>query len=294
MVSHALRAIGLKPKMMKIDFEGHRKSAIVIKASADELYEALRRINRKLTTINTVVLDTIFDFILIIGNASSIMRVCTKWNAVYKALIYGKCEKIIDYFEYEDWSIPKIFRRFIDFDQFIADKLIKFHKFSSNINPDWDEAYDARDSLSKRLDGNTRANSIKCLPFFASATAFCPYGLNFDRTVIELELGITKDLLAFAQEENNNLQRDYDTIVEFRRRVIGERNQARHEHNVLQADYTQAVNAQLAHANNWTIESTTTSFKQYSTRDNMATTAIELPIFEGKATDDIDTFVRLY
>ena len=43
MVSRALGAIGLKPKMMKIDFEGHRKSAIVIKASADELYEALRR-----------------------------------------------------------------------------------------------------------------------------------------------------------------------------------------------------------------------------------------------------------
>ncbi|CAB4436926.1 unnamed protein product [Rhizophagus irregularis] len=141
------------------------------------------------------------------------------------------------------------------------------------------------------------------------------------------ELGITKDLLAFAQ--------DYDTVDELRRRAIGERNQARHERNVLQADYTQAVrdrneaqnavnrgnillnhwrlratrtdgqlilanaqigqvNAQLAHANNRTIESTTTSFKQYSTRDDMATTAIGLPIFEGKATDDIDTFVRLY
>ncbi|GET61400.1 hypothetical protein GLOIN_2v1778046 [Rhizophagus irregularis DAOM 181602=DAOM 197198] len=127
------------------------------------------------------------------------------------------------------------------------------------------------------------------------------------------ELGITKDLLVFAQ---------------------GERNQARHERNVLQADYTQAVmdrnetqnavnrgnillnhwrlratwtggqlvlvnaqlgqvNAQLAHANNRTIEPSSTSFKQ-STRDDMATTAIGLPIFEGKATDDIDTFVRLY
>lgn len=43
MVSRALGAIGLKPKMMKIDFEGRRKSAMVIKASADELYEALRR-----------------------------------------------------------------------------------------------------------------------------------------------------------------------------------------------------------------------------------------------------------
>jgi hypothetical protein len=43
MVSRALGAIGLKPKMMKIDFEGRRKSAIVIKASADELHEALRR-----------------------------------------------------------------------------------------------------------------------------------------------------------------------------------------------------------------------------------------------------------
>ncbi|GET64919.1 hypothetical protein GLOIN_2v1790588 [Rhizophagus irregularis DAOM 181602=DAOM 197198] len=127
------------------------------------------------------------------------------------------------------------------------------------------------------------------------------------------ELGITKDLLVFAQ---------------------GERNQARHERNVLQADYTQAVrdrneaqnavnrgniflnhwrlratrtggqlvlvnaqlgqvNAQLAHANNRTIEPSSTYIKQ-STRDDMATTVIELPIFEGKATDDIDTFVRLY
>ncbi|GET61401.1 hypothetical protein GLOIN_2v1778046 [Rhizophagus irregularis DAOM 181602=DAOM 197198] len=176
------------------------------------------------------------------------------------------------------------------------------------------------------------------------------------------ELGITKDLLVFAQgkinafdetftnlerqlviiraandnfiEENHNLQKDYDTMVELRRRAIGERNQARHERNVLQADYTQAVmdrnetqnavnrgnillnhwrlratwtggqlvlvnaqlgqvNAQLAHANNRTIEPSSTSFKQ-STRDDMATTAIGLPIFEGKATDDIDTFVRLY
>ncbi|GBC31790.2 hypothetical protein GLOIN_2v1778046 [Rhizophagus irregularis DAOM 181602=DAOM 197198] len=147
------------------------------------------------------------------------------------------------------------------------------------------------------------------------------------------ELGITKDLLVFAQE-NHNLQRDYDTMVELRQRAIGKRNQARHERNVLQADYTQAVrdrneaqnavnrgnillnhwrlratwtggqlvlvnaqlgqvNAQLAHANNRTIEPTTTSFIQ-STRDDMATTAIGLLIFEGKATDDIDTFVRLY
>ncbi|GBC22318.2 hypothetical protein GLOIN_2v1790588 [Rhizophagus irregularis DAOM 181602=DAOM 197198] len=143
------------------------------------------------------------------------------------------------------------------------------------------------------------------------------------------ELGITKDLLVFAQgkinafdetftnlerqlviiraandnfiEENYNLQRDYDTMVELRRQAIGERNQARHERNVLQADYTQAVmdrneaqNAvNRAHANNRTIEPSSTSFKQ-STRDDMATTAIGLPIFEGKATDDIDTFVRLY
>jgi chromosome segregation ATPase len=83
------------------------------------------------------------------------------------------------------------------------------------------------------------------------------------------ELGITKDLLAFAQgkinafdetftnlehqlviiraandnfrDANHNLQRDYDTVDELRRRAIGERNQARHERNVLQADYTQAV-----------------------------------------------------
>ncbi|GET67337.1 hypothetical protein GLOIN_2v1790588 [Rhizophagus irregularis DAOM 181602=DAOM 197198] len=133
------------------------------------------------------------------------------------------------------------------------------------------------------------------------------------------ELGITKDLLVFAQASST---------------AIGERNQARHERNVLQADYTQAVrdrneaqnavnrgnillnhwrlratrtggqlvlanaqlgqvNVQLAHANNRTIEPSSTSFKQ-STRDDMATTAIGLPIFEGKATDDIDTFVRLY
>ncbi|GET53381.1 hypothetical protein GLOIN_2v1790588 [Rhizophagus irregularis DAOM 181602=DAOM 197198] len=159
------------------------------------------------------------------------------------------------------------------------------------------------------------------------------------------ELGITKDLLVFAQgkinafdetftnlerqlviiraandnfiEENHNLQRDYDTMVELRRWAIGERNQARHERNVLQADYTQAVRdrneAQNAVnrgnilLNHWrlratrtggqlvlnTIEPSSTSFKQ-STRDDMATTAIGLPIFEGKATDDIDTFVRLY
>ncbi|GET64385.1 hypothetical protein GLOIN_2v1790588 [Rhizophagus irregularis DAOM 181602=DAOM 197198] len=94
------------------------------------------------------------------------------------------------------------------------------------------------------------------------------------------ELGITKDLLVFAQ---------------------GERNQARHERNVLQADYTQAVRdrneaqnaVNRAHANNRTIEPSSTYIKQ-STRDDMATTAIGLPIFEGKATDDIDTFVRLY
>ncbi|CAB4403206.1 unnamed protein product [Rhizophagus irregularis] len=83
------------------------------------------------------------------------------------------------------------------------------------------------------------------------------------------ELDTTKGLLAFTQdkinafdetftnlerqliiiraandnfiEENHNLQRDYDTMVELRWRAIGERNQARHERNVLQADYTQAV-----------------------------------------------------
>ncbi|CAB4408356.1 unnamed protein product [Rhizophagus irregularis] len=80
------------------------------------------------------------------------------------------------------------------------------------------------------------------------------------------ELDTTKGLLAFTQdkinafdetftnlerqliiiraandnfiEENHNLQRDYDTMVELRRRAIGEQNQARHERNVLQADYT--------------------------------------------------------
>ncbi|GET59464.1 hypothetical protein GLOIN_2v1778046 [Rhizophagus irregularis DAOM 181602=DAOM 197198] len=155
------------------------------------------------------------------------------------------------------------------------------------------------------------------------------------------ELGITKDLLVFAQgkinafdetftnlecqlviiraandnfiEENYNLQRDYDTIIELRQQAIGERNQAQNavnrgnillNHWRLRATQTGGqlvlanaqlgqVNAQLAHANNRTIEPSSTSFKQ-STRDDMATTAIGLPIFEGKATDDIDTFVRLY
>lgn len=117
-----------------------------------------------INTIPTEVLDAILDSIPIIGNASSIMRVCTRWNAIYKALIYRKREKIIDkiiYSDYKDWSIPKIFRRFIDFDRFIADKLIKFHKFSPNINPDWGgEAYDARNSLSKRLAKLEREHDI--------------------------------------------------------------------------------------------------------------------------------------
>ncbi|CAB4419736.1 unnamed protein product [Rhizophagus irregularis] len=158
------------------------------------------------------------------------------------------------------------------------------------------------------------------------------------------ELGITKDLLAFAQgkinafdetftnlehqlviirtandnfrDANHNLQRDYDTVDELRRRAIAvrDRNEAQNAVNhgnillnhwrlratrtggqlVLANAQIGQVNAQLVHANNRTIESTTTSFKQYSTRDDMATTAIGLPIFEGKATDDIDTFVRLY
>ncbi|GET55278.1 hypothetical protein GLOIN_2v1790588 [Rhizophagus irregularis DAOM 181602=DAOM 197198] len=156
------------------------------------------------------------------------------------------------------------------------------------------------------------------------------------------ELGITKDLLVFAQgkinafdetftnlerqlviiraandnfiEENHNLQRDYDTMVELRRRaIVRDRNEAQNavnrgnillNHWQLRATRTGGqlvlvnaqlgqVNAQLAHANNRTIEPSSTSFKQ-STRDDMATTAIGLPIFEGKATDDIDTFVRLY
>ncbi|UZO27057.1 uncharacterized protein OCT59_019266 [Rhizophagus irregularis] len=131
------------------------------------------------------------------------------------------------------------------------------------------------------------------------------------------ELGITKDLLVFAQEENHNLQRDYDTMVELCQRAIGEpvrdRNEAQNavnrgnillNHWRLRATWTGGqlvlvnaqlgqVNAQLAHADNRTIEPSSTSFKQ-STRDDMATTAIGLPIFEGKATDDIDTFVRLY
>ncbi|CAB4429854.1 unnamed protein product [Rhizophagus irregularis] len=207
------------------------------------------------------------------------------------------------------------------------------------------------------------------------------------------ELDTTKGLLAFTQdkinafdetftnlecqliiiraandnfiEENHNLQRDYDTMVKLRRRAIGEQNQARHERNVLQADYTQAVrdrneaqnavnrgnillnhwrlratqtggqlvlanaqigqvNVQLAHANNqiaalriqvqWfrirqlnpplpplnnPLETIwlplRLRFRQLLRRFRQATlTAIGLPIFEGKATDDIDTFVRLY
>ncbi|GBC39273.2 hypothetical protein GLOIN_2v1790588 [Rhizophagus irregularis DAOM 181602=DAOM 197198] len=156
------------------------------------------------------------------------------------------------------------------------------------------------------------------------------------------ELGITKDLLVFAQgkinafdetftnlecqlviiraandnfiEENHNLQRDYDTMVELRRQaIVRDRNEAQNavnrgnillNHWRLRATRTGGqlvlvnvqlgqVNVQLAHANNRTIEPSSTSFKQ-STRDDMATTAIELPIFEGKAIDDIDTFVRLY
>lgn len=119
-----------------------------------------------MTTINTVpteILDAILDFVPMIGNASSIIAVCKRWNAVYKASIYRKREKIIDkiiYSEYEDWSIPKLFRRFIDFDRFIADKLIKFHEFSPNTDPDWDAAHDARDSLLERLAKLERERDI--------------------------------------------------------------------------------------------------------------------------------------
>ncbi|CAB4405717.1 unnamed protein product [Rhizophagus irregularis] len=177
------------------------------------------------------------------------------------------------------------------------------------------------------------------------------------------ELDTTKGLLAFTQdkinafdetftnlerqliiiraandnfiEENHNLQRDYDTMVELRRRAIGERNQARHERNVLQADYTQAVrdrneaqnavnrgnillnhwqlratrtggqlvlanaqigqvNAQLAHANNRTIEPFSTSSQQPRTFCDMATVALGLPIFEGREDDDLERFIELY
>jgi hypothetical protein len=41
-VSRALGAIGLKAKMVRIDFEGHKKSAMVLKASKEELCQLLQ------------------------------------------------------------------------------------------------------------------------------------------------------------------------------------------------------------------------------------------------------------
>jgi hypothetical protein len=41
-VSRALGAIGLKAKMVRIDFEGHKKSAMVFRASAEQIREAIR------------------------------------------------------------------------------------------------------------------------------------------------------------------------------------------------------------------------------------------------------------
>jgi hypothetical protein len=41
-VSRALGAIGLKAKMVRIDFEGRKKSAMVLKASGDELHQLLQ------------------------------------------------------------------------------------------------------------------------------------------------------------------------------------------------------------------------------------------------------------
>ncbi|GBC47595.2 hypothetical protein GLOIN_2v1783702 [Rhizophagus irregularis DAOM 181602=DAOM 197198] len=41
--SRALGAIGLKAKMLRIDFEGRKKSAMILKASADELLDILTR-----------------------------------------------------------------------------------------------------------------------------------------------------------------------------------------------------------------------------------------------------------
>jgi len=65
----------------------------------------------------------------------------------------------------------------------------------------------------------------------------------FDETFTNLEhqLVIIRAANDNFRDANHNLQRDYDTVDELRRRAIGERNQARHERNVLQADYTQAV-----------------------------------------------------
>ncbi|GET57170.1 hypothetical protein GLOIN_2v1790588 [Rhizophagus irregularis DAOM 181602=DAOM 197198] len=109
------------------------------------------------------------------------------------------------------------------------------------------------------------------------------------------ELGITKDLLVFAQgelrdrnEAQNAVNRGNILLNHWRLRATRTGGQL-----VLVNVQLGQVNAQLAHANNRTIEPSSTSFKQ-STRDDIATTAIGLPIFEGKATDDIDTFVRLY
>lgn len=42
-VSRALRAIGLNPKMTRINFEGRQKSTMILKATADELREILER-----------------------------------------------------------------------------------------------------------------------------------------------------------------------------------------------------------------------------------------------------------
>ncbi|GBC33793.2 hypothetical protein RIR_jg22545.t1 [Rhizophagus irregularis DAOM 181602=DAOM 197198] len=113
------------------------------------------------------------------------------------------------------------------------------------------------------------------------------------------ELGITKDLLVFAQADYTQAVRDRNEAQN-----AVNRGNILLNHWRLRATWTGGqlvlvnaqlgqVNAQLAHADNRTIEPSSTSFKQ-STRDDMATTAIGLPIFEGKATDDIDTFVRLY
>jgi hypothetical protein len=41
-VSHALGAIELKAKMVRIDFEGRKKSAMILKASKEELCQLLQ------------------------------------------------------------------------------------------------------------------------------------------------------------------------------------------------------------------------------------------------------------
>ncbi|PKY56071.1 hypothetical protein RhiirA4_476088 [Rhizophagus irregularis] len=150
----------------------------------------------------------------------------------------------------------------------------------------------------------------------------------------EDELKETEAEIRSVQEKNHNLQRDYDTMVELCRRAIGERNQVRHEHNVLQVDYTQAVrdstqtggqlvlanaqlgqvNAQLAHANNQVRFGIQTLgqlrnrlFQQIAalqlnpplpppnnSEHSVIWLLLGLPIFEGCEDENFDRFIELY